>query len=199
MNEPEDFLTSLEGRTFMSAEEKYEAVVDYARNCETESDWRGRRIDELSAQVAAAEQRAREEMAKRLRIERAAERHRDHAAEMSQALTEANRAAERMAVERDKVTNDLQRIAHELGIGAKPYSGHEAMEKDILPRIQYLRRMENGTQLAYQITLEAMLEEASKTLREWADMDDDGSPRLMVIAAEAKRTLKAMREIGGVN
>lgn len=48
-------------------------------------------------------------------------------------------------------------------------------------------------------TLEAMVERAADSLRGWADMDDDGSPRLMVIAAEAKRTLKAMREIGGVN
>lgn len=120
--EPEDFLTSLEARTFMSAEEKYQAAVDYARGCETESDWRGKRIDELSSQLARAE-----------------------------------------------------------------------------ARIVFLRRFENGTQLAYQLTLEAMLEVASKTLRDLADMDDDGSPRLMMIAGEAKRTLKAMREIGGVN
>lgn len=47
--------------------------------------------------------------------------------------------------------------------------------------------------------LMSMVEKAASTLRDLADMDDEGSPRLMVIAAEAKRTLKAMREIGGMS
>lgn len=42
----------------------------------------------------------------------------------------------------DLMANDLQRIAHELGVGAKPYSGHEAMEKDILPEIHRLKQIE---------------------------------------------------------
>lgn len=46
--------------------------------------------------------------------------------------------------------------------------------------------------------LMSMVEKAASTLRELADMDDEGSPRLMVCAGEAKRTLKAMREIGGI-
>lgn len=49
---------------------------------------------------------------------------------------------DRLTGERALVTGDLQRIAHELGIGAKPYSGHEAMERDILPEIHRLKQIE---------------------------------------------------------
>lgn len=49
------------------------------------------------------------------------------------------------------------------------------------------------------LALAEMVARAAEALRELADMDDDGSPRLMTIAGEAARTLKAMREIGGVD
>ena len=42
----------------------------------------------------------------------------------------------------DTLTSDLQRITNELGIPARPYSGHEAMERDILPAIRRLRQIE---------------------------------------------------------
>ena len=37
------------------------------------------------------------------------------------------------------VTDDLHRICQALDIGARPYSGHEAMETDILPKIRELQ------------------------------------------------------------
>ena len=54
-------------------------------------------------------------------------------------------------------------------------------------------------QLAYVITLEAMLERASKALRDFADFDPDErlAHPVAVVQLKAKAALKQMREIGG--
>lgn len=56
------------------------------------------------------------------------------------AYINADRA--KIVADAHQMTQDLQRIAQELGIGARPYSGHEAMERDILPEIRRLRQVE---------------------------------------------------------
>ena len=59
-----------------------------------------------------------------------------------QAADEFDRLNEHRPEILDLLTADLQRIAHDLGIPARPYSGHEAMERDILPAIWRLRQIE---------------------------------------------------------
>jgi hypothetical protein len=76
--------------------------------------------------------------------------HLETSLEEARAMYQAEKSfRERLQVDRDKIvadahqmTQDLQQIAQELGIGAKPYSGHEAMERDILPEIRRLRQIE---------------------------------------------------------
>lgn len=46
--------------------------------------------------------------------------------------------ADTARAEADIMRADLHRIGHALGIGAKPYSGHEAVERDFLPAITKL-------------------------------------------------------------
>mgnify|MGYP003424373837 FL=1 len=52
---------------------------------------------------------------------------------------------------------------------------------------------------AEHATLMSMVEKAASTLREFADFDADDNLKhpVAVVRARAKRTLKAMREIGG--
>lgn len=63
---------------------------------------------------------------------------------------------DRIVADAHQMTQDLQRIAHELGIPARPYSGHEAMEKDILPAIKA------------GVAARALLRDAAERLM-WAD------------------------------
>lgn len=57
-------------------------------------------------------------------------------------LTNVEADRDRIIADAHQMTQDLHVIAHELGIPARPYSGHEAMERDILPEIRRLRQIE---------------------------------------------------------
>jgi len=83
---PGDTILNLAGRLYI--------VPPHIADAVAESQWRGARIDELSGQV--------------FRVEKAAERHRDHAVEMSHALTDANRAVEQIAAQRDDALSRLR-------------------------------------------------------------------------------------------
>lgn len=57
-------------------------------------------------------------------------------------IAEMDADRNRIVADAHQMTQDLQQIVQELGIGARPYSGHEAMERVILPEIRRLRQVE---------------------------------------------------------
>lgn len=75
-------------------------------------------------------------------LEAALQAARDERDQFASALETAGEELGHIEAKLDTLTADLQSIAHELGIPARTYSGHEGMERDILPAIRRLRQIE---------------------------------------------------------
>jgi hypothetical protein len=122
-----------------------------------------------------------------------------------------------LEADRDKIvadahlmTQDLHRIAQELGIGARPYSGHGAMDRDILPAIQGLVVRNEARDARARITeLEAaaarlredlriereQCDRAVSTLREIAECDETGHTGMTWAKHEVEICIADMRSL----